>query len=159
MKDIIEYINKKNNDFEIIVEELSKSELNGNKLIKSTEKYNIYCGGHLFSRLNRHVEDSYNPGDKIPMKSVLNTIENGFYHIENCYNSGKIELNNPNSCICLVNKKYFEPLNIVLFINKFNKDNTYDITLKTVMFKKNFGSELKRYINEDIVESIIFIEV
>lgn len=159
MKNIIDYIINENKNFDIILEELSESKKNGNKLIESTEKYNVYCGKHLFDRLNRHIEDSYNPGDKIPMKSVLNTIKNGFYHIENCFNSNKIKANDPNSCICLVNKKYFEPLNIILYINKFNIDLTYDITIKTVMFKKDFGSKLKRYINENIVESIIFIEI
>lgn len=57
MKKLIDYID----------ETLSKDEQGNNILIYSTKDYNIYCGKHLFDRLHRHTDETYNIGDKIKL--------------------------------------------------------------------------------------------
>lgn len=150
---------KKCQIFEQINEELSKEEQGNNVLIDSTENYNLYCGKHLFDRQNRDVEHTYNIGDKIPLKYIKDTIKKGFYHIDNCFTSDKIKENDPFAGICITNKKYFQDLNIIVFVKKLEKDGIYDLIIKTVMFKNGFGSELKRYINEELFENLIFVEI
>lgn len=50
-----------------IDEQLSKEEQGGNVLIDKTNEYNLYCGKHLFDRLNRDSNETYNPSDKIKL--------------------------------------------------------------------------------------------
>lgn len=136
---------------------MTSDEQGNNILIDRTNEYCLYCGGHLFNRQYRHVEDTYNIGDKITIGGVKNLIRKGFYHIDNCFNSGRIIQNNENSRLCLTDKNTW--LNVVIFVKKLEIDGLYDIIIKTTMIEKNFYTKLKRFINEDIVNNIIFIEV
>lgn len=158
MKKILEYINNLN-EFKIIVEELDKIEQGNNKLIDKTKEYNLYAGKHLFDRLYRQVEQTYNIGDKISLKQVVDIVSKGFYHILNCHTSNKLKIGDPKSAICITNKKYDNYLNVVVYINKINIDGTFDLTILTVMKKNNFGTTLKRYINEDLFNNIIFVTI
>ena len=158
MKKILEYINKLN-EFNTIVEELDKIEQGNNKLIDKTKEYNLYAGKHVFDRLYRDVEQTYNIGDKISLKQVIDTVNKGFYHILNCHSSNKLKVGDSTSAICITNKKYNIYLNVVVYINKINIDGTFDLTILTVMKKNNFGTILKRYINEDLFNNIIFINI
>lgn len=158
MKKILEYINNLN-EFKTIVEELDKTEQGNNKLIDKTKEYNLYAGKHLFDRLYRDVEQTYNIGDKISLKQVIDTVNKGFYHIVNCHTSNKLKDGDPKSAICITNKKYDNYLNVVVYINKINIDGTFDLTILTVMKKNNFGTMLKRYINEDLFNNIIFVTI
>ncbi len=160
MKDLSVYIQKEVNSFDIIYEELTSSDKGNNILIDQTDDYNLYCGGHLYKRLWRDVEDTDNPGDKIPIYRIKDTIKKGFYHIENCYNSNRLKENNPDYAICITNKKYNPNLNIVIYIKKIESDPfKYNLIIKTVMNKNGFASRLKRYINEEFIDNIIFIEI
>lgn len=158
MKKILEYINNLN-EFKTIVEELDKIEQGNNKLIDKTKEYNLYAGKHLFDRLYRDVEQTYNISDKISLKQVIDTVNKGFYHIINCSTSNKLKIGDPKSAICITNKKYNDYLNVVVYINKINIDGTFDLTILTVMKKNNFGTNLKRYINEDLFNNIIFVTI
>lgn len=158
MKKILEYINNLN-EFKTIIEELDKIEQGNNKLIDKTNEYNLYACKHLFDRLYRDVEQTYNIGDKINIKQVIDTVNKGFYHILNCHTSNKLKIGDPKSAICITNKKYDNYLNVVVYINKINIDGTFDLTILTVMKKNNFGTTLKRYINEDLFNNIIFVTI
>lgn len=147
MKDLSTYIKE-----QILIEELSKDERGNNVLIDQTKNYNLYCGGHLFKRLNRHYEESGNPQEKNFLKTVKKIVCKGFSNIENKFNNGTITQGDPNSTICLILKrKYDDPINVVVYIEKLEIDGVYDIIIKTVMTNSNFYSSVKSIIKESIV--------
>ena len=80
-------------------------------------------------------------------------------YILNCHSSNKLKVGDSTSAICITNKKYNIYLNVVVYINKINIDGTFDLTILTVLKKNNFGTLLKRYINKDLFNNIIFINV
>ena len=137
MKKILEYINKLN-EFNTIVEELDKIEQGNNKLIDKTKEYNLYAGKHVFDRLYRNVEQTYNIGDKISLKQVIDTVNKGFYHILNCHSSNKLKVGDSTSAICITNKKYNIYLNVVVYINKINIDGILSSgIIKNLIEKEN----------------------
>ena len=81
-----------------ILEELSDTERGNNVLIDKNDKYNLYCGKHLFDRLNRHVNYTGNIGDKIKLSWIKDIVSKAYNTIEN-YCGNKIKVNDPNSCI------------------------------------------------------------
>ena len=121
-----------------ILEELSDTEKGNNVLIDKNDKYNLYCGKHLFDRLNRHVNYTGNIGDKIKLSWLKDIVSKAYNTIEN-YCGNKIKVNDPNSCINLISSKHgTEKLNIVCFIRKVEIDGKLDIIIKTTKFGNKF---------------------
>lgn len=135
-----------------ILEELSDTERGNNVLIDKNDKYNLYCGKHLFDRLNRHVNYTGNIGDKIKLSWLKDIVSKAYNTIEN-YCGNKIKVNDPNSCINLISSKHgTEKLNIVCFIRKVEIDGKLDIIIKTTKFGNNFYLTSNKDI-EKIVEN------
>lgn len=135
-----------------ILEELSDTERGNNVLIDKNDKYNLYCGKHLFDRLNRHVNYTGNIGDKIKLSWIKDIVSKAYNTIEN-YCGNKIKVNNPNSCINLISSKHgTEKLNIVCFIRKVEIDGKLDIIIKTTKFGNKFYLTSNKDI-EKIVEN------
>ena len=143
-----------------ILEELSDTERGNNVLIDKNDKYNLYCGKHLFDRLNRHVNYTGNIGDKIKLSWLKDIVSKAYNTIEN-YCGNKIKVNDPNSCINLISSKHgTEKLNIVCFIRKVEIDGKLDIIIKTTKFGNKFYLTSNKDI-EKIVENYneIIIEI
>ena len=135
-----------------ILEELSDTEKGNNVLIDKNDKYNLYCGKHLFDRLNRHVNYTGNIGDKIKLSWIKDIVSKAYNTIEN-YCGNKIKVNDPNSCINLISSKHgTEKLNIVCFIRKVEIDGKLDIIIKTTKFGNKFYLTSNKDI-EKIVEN------
>ena len=135
-----------------ILEELSDTERGNNVLIDKNDKYNLYCGKHLFDRLNRHVNYTGNIGDKIKLSWIKDIVSKAYNTIEN-YCGNKIKVNDPNSCINLISSKHgTEKLNIVCFIRKVEIDGKLDIIIKTTKFGNKFYLTSNKDI-EKIVEN------
>ena len=135
-----------------ILEELSDKEKDNNVLIDKNDKYNLYCGKHLFDRLNRHVNYTGNIGDKIKLSWIKDIVSKAYNTIEN-YCGNKIKVNDPNSCINLISSKHgTEKLNIVCFIRKVEIDGKLDIIIKTTKFGNKFYLTSNKDI-EKIVEN------
>lgn len=135
-----------------ILEELSDTEKGNNVLIDKNDKYNLYCGKHLFDRLNRHVNYTSNIGDKIKLSWLKDIVSKAYNTIEN-YCGNKIKVNDPNSCINLISSKHgTEKLNIVCFIRKVEIDGKLDIIIKTTKFGNKFYLTSNKDI-EKIVEN------
>ena len=135
-----------------ILEELSDTERGNNVLIDKNDKYNLYCGKHLFNRLNRHVNYTGNIGDKIKLSWIKDIVSKAYNTIEN-YCGNKIKVNDPNSCINLISSKHgTEKLNIVCFIRKVEIDGKLDIIIKTTKFGNKFYLTSNKDI-EKIVEN------
>ena len=135
-----------------ILEELSDKEKGNNVLIDKNDKYNLYCGKHLFDRLNRHVNYTGNIGDKIKLSWLKDIVSKAYNTIEN-YCGNKIKVNDPNSCINLISSKHgTEKLNIVCFIRKVEIDGKLDIIIKTTKFGNKFYLTSNKDI-EKIVEN------
>lgn len=135
-----------------ILEELSDTERGDNVLIDKNDKYNLYCGKHLFDRLNRHVNYTGNIGDKIKLSWLKDIVSKAYNTIEN-YCGNKIKVNDPNSCINLISSKHgTEKLNIVCFIRKVEIDGKLDIIIKTTKFGNKFYLTSNKDI-EKIVEN------
>ena len=135
-----------------ILEELSDTERGNNVLIDKNDKYNLYCGKHLFDRLNRHVNYTGNIGDKIKLSWIKDIVSKAHNIIEN-YCGNKIKVNDPNSCINLISSKHgTEKLNIVCFIRKVEIDGKLDIIIKTTKFGNKFYLTSNKDI-EKIVEN------
>lgn len=135
-----------------ILEELSDTERGNNVLIDKNDKYNLYCGKHLFDRLNRHVNYTGNIGDKIKLSWLKDIVSKAYNTIEN-YCRNKIKVNDPNSCINLISSKHgTEKLNIVCFIRKVEIDGKLDIIIKTTKFGNKFYLTSNKDI-EKIVEN------
>lgn len=135
-----------------ILEELSDTERGNNVLIDKNDKYNLYCGKHLFDRLNRHVNYTGNIGDKIKLSWLKDIVSKAYNTIEN-YCGNKIKVNDPNSCINLISSKHgTEKLNIVCFIRKVEIDGKLDIIIKTTKFGNKFYLTSNKDI-EKIVEN------
>ena len=135
-----------------ILEELSDTEIGNNVLIDKNDKYNLYCGKHLFDRLNRHVNYTGNIGDKIKLIWIKDIVSKAYNTIEN-YCGNKIKVNDPNSCINLISSKHgTEKLNIVCFIRKVEIDGKLDIIIKTTKFGNKFYLTSNKDI-EKIVEN------
>ena len=135
-----------------ILEELSDKEKGNNVLIDKNDKYNLYCGKHLFDRLNRHVNYTGNIGDKIKLSWIKDIVSKAYNTIEN-YCGNKIKVNDPNSCINLISSKHgTEKLNIVCFIRKVEIDGKLDIIIKTTKFGNKFYLTSNKDI-EKIVEN------
>ena len=135
-----------------ILEELSDTERGNNVLIDKNDKYNLYCGKHLFDRLNRHVNYTGNIGDKIKLTWIKDIVSKAYNTIEN-YCGNKIKVNDPNSCINLISSKHgTEKLNIVCFIRKVEIDGKLDIIIKTTKFGNKFYLTSNKDI-EKIVEN------
>ena len=135
-----------------ILEELSDTERGNNVLIDKNDKYNLYCGKHLFDRLNRHINYTGNIGDKIKLSWLKDIVSKAYNTIEN-YCGNKIKVNDPNSCINLISSKHgTEKLNIVCFIRKVEIDGKLDIIIKTTKFGNNFYLTSNKDI-EKIVEN------
>ena len=135
-----------------ILEELSDTEKGNNVLIDKNDKYNLYCGKHLFDRLNRHVNYTGNIGDKIKLSWLKDIVSKAYNTIEN-YCGNKIKVNDPNSCINLISSKHgTEKLNIVCFIRKVEIDGKLDIIIKTTKFGNKFYLTSNKDI-EKIVEN------
>ena len=121
-----------------ILEELSDIERGNNVLIDKNDKYNLYCGKHLFDRLNRHVNYTGNIGDKIKLSWLKDIVSKAYNTIKN-YCGNKIKVNDPNSCINLISSKHgTKKLNIVCFIRKVEIDGKLDIIIKTTKFGNKF---------------------
>ena len=88
-----------------ILEELSDTERGNNVLIDKNDKYNLYCGKHLFDRLNRHINYTGNIGNKIKLSWIKDIVSKAYNTIEN-YCGNKIKVNDPNSCINLISSKH-----------------------------------------------------
>lgn len=88
-----------------ILEELSDIERGNNVLIDKNDKYNLYCGKHLFDRLNRYVNYTGNIGDKIKLSWLKDIVSKAYNTIKN-YCGNKIKVNDPNSCINLISSKH-----------------------------------------------------
>lgn len=135
-----------------ILEELSDTEKGNNVLIDKNDKYNLYCGKHLFDRLNRYVNYTGNIGDKIKLSWIKDIVSKAYNTIEN-YCGNKIKVNDPNSCINLISSKHgTEKLNIVCFIRKVEIDGKLDIIIKTTKFGNKFYLTSNKDI-EKIVEN------
>ena len=135
-----------------ILEELSDTKKGNNVLIDKNDKYNLYCGKHLFDRLNRHVNYTGNIGDKIKLSWIKDIVSKAYNTIEN-YCGNKIKVNDPNSCINLISSKHdTEKLNIVCFIRKVEIDGKLDIIIKTTKFGNKFYLTSNKDI-EKIVEN------
>lgn len=135
-----------------ILEELSDTERGNNVLIDKNDKYNLYCGKHLFDRLNRHVNYTGNIGDKIKLSWIKDIVSKAYNTIEN-YCGNKIKVNDPNSCINLISSKHgTEKLNIVCFIRKVEIDGKLNIIIKTTKFGNKFYLTSNKDI-EKIVEN------
>ena len=135
-----------------ILEELYDTERGNNVLIDKNDKYNLYCGKHLFDRLNRHVNYTGNIGDKIKLSWIKDIVSKAYNTIEN-YCGNKIKVNDPNSCINLISSKHgTEKLNIVCFIRKVEIDGKLDIIIKTTKFGNKFYLTSNKDI-EKIVEN------
>lgn len=135
-----------------ILEELSDTERGNNVLIDKNDKYNLYCGKHLFDRLNRYVNYTGNIGDKIKLSWIKDIVSKAYNTIEN-YCGNKIKVNDPNSCINLISSKHgTEKLNIVCFIRKVEIDGKLDIIIKTTKFGNKFYLTSNKDI-EKIVEN------
>lgn len=135
-----------------ILEELSDKERGNNVIIDKNDKYNLYCGKHLFDRLNRHVNYTGNIGDKIKLSWLKDIVSKAYNTIEN-YCGNKIKVNDPNSCINLISSKHgTEKLNIVCFIRKVEIDGKLDIIIKTTKFGNKFYLTSNKDI-EKIVEN------
>ena len=135
-----------------ILEELSDTERGNNVLIDKNDKYNLYCGKHLFDRLNRHVNYTGNIGDKIKLSWIKDIVSKAYNTIEN-YCGNKINVNDSNSCINLISSKHgTEKLNIVCFIRKVEIDGKLDIIIKTTKFGNKFYLTSNKDI-EKIVEN------
>lgn len=135
-----------------ILKELSDTEKGNNVLIDKNDKYNLYCGKHLFDRLNRHVNYTSNIGDKIKLSWLKDIVSKAYNTIEN-YCGNKIKVNDPNSCINLISSKHgTEKLNIVCFIRKVEIDGKLDIIIKTTKFGNKFYLTSNKDI-EKIVEN------
>ena len=135
-----------------ILEELSDTERGNNVLIDKNDKYNLYCGKHLFDRLNRHVNYTGNIGDNIKLSWIKDIVSKAYNTIEN-YCGNKIKVNDPNSCINLISSKHgTEKLNIVCFIRKVEIDGKLDIIIKTTKFGNKFYLTSNKDI-EKIVEN------
>ena len=112
----------------------------------------LYCGKHLFDRLNRHVNYTGNIGDKIKLSWIKDIVSKAYNTIEN-YCGNKIKVNDPNSCINLISSKHgTEKLNIVCFIRKVEIDGKLDIIIKTTKFGNKFYLTSNKDI-EKIVEN------
>lgn len=139
-----------------IHEELTDKEKGGNILIDKTKDYCLYYGAHVKNdRIHRHSEKTYNPGDDFTISQLKNTVNQGFYHIENCLSNNKLVINNPDKAICLVNKRYTPYLNVICFVKKLEIDGTLDIIIKTAMFKNDYKSDVKRIIESNDVELLV----
>ena len=131
---------------------MSDTERGNNVLIDKNDKYNLYCGKHLFDRLNRHVNYTGNIGDKIKLSWIKDIVSKAYNTIEN-YCGNKIKVNDPNSCINLISSKHgTEKLNIVCFIRKVEIDGKLDIIIKTTKFGNKFYLTSNKDI-EKIVEN------
>ena len=131
---------------------MSDKEKGNNVLIDKNDKYNLYCGKHLFDRLNRHVNYTGNIGDKIKLSWIKDIVSKAYNTIEN-YCGNKIKVNDPNSCINLISSKHgTEKLNIVCFIRKVEIDGKLDIIIKTTKFGNKFYLTSNKDI-EKIVEN------
>ena len=131
---------------------MSDKEKGNNVLIDKNDKYNLYCGKHLFDRLNKHVNYTGNIGDKIKLSWIKDIVSKAYNTIEN-YCGNKIKVNDPNSCINLISSKHdTEKLNIVCFIRKVEIDGKLDIIIKTTKFGNKFYLTSNKDI-EKIVEN------
>lgn len=131
---------------------MSDTERGNNVLIDKNDKYNLYCGKHLFDRLNRHVNYTGNIGDKIKLSWLKDIVSKAYNTIEN-YCGNKIKVNDPNSCINLISSKHgTEKLNIVCFIRKVEIYGKLDIIIKTTKFGNKFYLTSNKDI-EKIVEN------
>ena len=131
---------------------MSDTERGNNVLIDKNDKYNLYCGKHLFDRLNKHVNYTGNIGDKIKLSWIKDIVSKAYNTIEN-YCGNKIKVNDPNSCINLISSKHdTEKLNIVCFIRKVEIDGKLDIIIKTTKFGNKFYLTSNKDI-EKIVEN------
>lgn len=141
MKHLQNYIN----------EQLSKEEQGGNVLIYKTNEYNLYCGKHLFDRLNRDSNETYNTSDKIKLSWIKQIVNKGFSTINNlCGN--RLKINDPNSAINLISIKHgSSKLNVVCYIGKVEIDGIIDIIIKTTKFENNFW--INKRDNYKIVEN------
>lgn len=152
MRSIINYIE----------ETLSKDEQGNNILIDKTKDYNLYCGKHLFDRLNRHAEETYNVSDKIKLSWIKDIIHKGFNSIVSLTGI-KLKVNDPLSCINLISSKHgTQKLNILCYIKSIEIDGTYNIIIKTTKFGNNFyltsNKDVKKIV-ENILNNIININV
>ena len=139
-----------------ILEELSDTEKGNNVLIDKNDKYNLYCGKHLFDRLNRHVNYTGNIGDKIKLSWLKDIVSKAYNTIEN-YCGNKIKVNDPNSCINLISSKHgTEKLNIVCFIRKVEIDGKLDIIIKTTKFGNKFYLTNNKDIEKNL-KQVLFI--